>query len=57
MICCDICWVVLGNSLQADDLIDKTLHFVGKWEICSDCLKRTEEDILKDIKSKKYKKN
>ena len=58
MICCDICWAVLGKSTEAQDVLDdKRLNFIGKWEICPECLKRYEGQIQKEIISKRYKKN
>ena len=58
MICCDICWIVLGKSNEVEDMLDdKRLWFIGKWEVCQNCLVRIENDILKDIKAKRYKKN
>ena len=57
MIVCDICWVVLGKSHTYEDLLDKSILWIGQWSVCSGCLKRYEEQILKEIKSKEFKKN
>ena len=58
MICCDVCWVVLGKSLEAEDMLDDNrLHFIGKWEVCKLCLEHYENLVFEDVKSKVFKKN
>jgi len=47
----------MGKSHEYEELLDKSLHWVGKWCVCSECLKRYEEQVWKDMQSKEYKKN
>lgn len=57
MICCDVCWIVLGKSTESEDLIDKGLFFVGKWEVCKECLNKIEVFVFEWIKDKRFKLN
>lgn len=57
MIVCDVCWVVMGKSDEYENLLDKSLHWIGKWNVCSECLKRYEDLVFEDMKNKRYKKN
>jgi len=55
MICCDVCWIVLGKL--KNDNFPMDIHYVGTWEICGKCLQRYEDLIFKDVKSKEFKTN
>ena len=57
MICCDICWIVLGKSHEYEDMLDKSIFWIGQWSVCKECLKRHEDNAFKEIKSKEFKKN
>ncbi len=58
MILCDVCWIVMGKSDEYEHLLDdKRLHWIGSWNMCTNCLKRYEELVWIDVKSKEYRKN
>ena len=54
-IVCDICWNVLGKVRNLNECHD--LHNIGRWEICSECVKRYDEQIFTEVRDKKYKRN
>lgn len=57
MIVCDVCWCVMGKSDEYEDLINNSLHWIGRWNVCSECLDRYVKDVEKDVLSKRFKKN
>jgi hypothetical protein len=56
MIICDVCWCIMGQSDEYEDVLDKSVFWIGRNCICKECYniycKIVDEDRLDESKRK-----
>ena len=57
MIICDVCWCVMGQSDEHDDLLDQSIKWIGRNCLCFECFERYEKIINKDRLDRGFRKN